>query len=174
MKKIKIMETIKQWNENTNIVWQKEARTQLNKVIRKYNKWVENHTSDRIKTIKLLTKIEKHIEMPYSNQDGGSGYKEELQKMLATVQNVLLDEPQLVEEQTKTLTSYKRSELQNLIDEKLMRLDSSYGFAWGTDTDNDYEEGYKEGYKEGVNWLIGVLVEDDTTSDDTSCECRKD
>ncbi len=75
------MVEIEEWDENVGISWWKESRMQLNKVIRKYNKWVNNHTGDEVKTAKLLTKIDKHLKMYYCNQDGGSGYKEELMKI---------------------------------------------------------------------------------------------
>jgi hypothetical protein len=73
------------WKENVNITWWKESRTKLNKIIRKYNKWVEFHSDNKIKTAKLLAKINKHLEMSYCNTDGGSGYKEELEKIKAIV-----------------------------------------------------------------------------------------
>jgi len=79
------MNKINEWNENISINWWKESRTQLNKVIRKYNKWIDKHTNDKVKTAKLLTKIEKHLKMDYCNQDGGSGYKEEL----LNIQNII-------------------------------------------------------------------------------------
>jgi|TARA_R110000850_G_scaffold41334_5_gene105934 hypothetical protein len=72
------MDKIDEWNENVSIGWWKESRIQLNKVIGKYNKWVDKHSSDKVKTVKLLSKIEKHLEMDYCNKDGGSGYKDEL------------------------------------------------------------------------------------------------
>jgi len=79
------MEKINEWDENVGISWWKEGRTKLNKVIRKYNKWVEFHSKNEIKTAKLLTKINKHLKMDYCNQDGGSGYKEELETMKSNV-----------------------------------------------------------------------------------------
>lgn len=81
------MEHIEEWNENVGISWWKESRIQLNKVIRKYNKWVDKHTENKVKTAKLLTKIEKHLKMDYCNQDGGSGYKEELLNIQSIVKS---------------------------------------------------------------------------------------
>jgi len=75
------MEKITEWDENVGIDWCKEGRMKINKVIRKYNNWIDNHLNDEVKTAKLLVKIVKHLNMHYSNQDGGSGYKEELLKM---------------------------------------------------------------------------------------------
>lgn len=75
------MEKIIEWDENINISWWKESRIKLNKVIRKYNKWIEYHSENKIKTEKLLIKINKHLLMDYCNQDGGSSYKGELEKM---------------------------------------------------------------------------------------------
>ena len=79
------MEEIKEWDENVDISWWKVGRTKLNKVIRKYNKWVRKHTEDEVKTTKLLVKIEKHLKKDYCNNDGGSAYKEELLKMKENV-----------------------------------------------------------------------------------------
>lgn len=81
------MEKIEEWDEHVGINWWRKSRIQLNKVIRKYNKWIDNHTNNRVKTAKLLDKIDKHLKMDYSNQDGGSGYKEELIKMKNNVLN---------------------------------------------------------------------------------------
>lgn len=75
------MEKITLWDEDVSITWWKEGRTKLNKVIYKYNKWVDKHTDDTIKTAKLLRKIDKNLEMDYCNTDGGSGWKEELESM---------------------------------------------------------------------------------------------
>jgi hypothetical protein len=72
------MERIEEWDENPGVSWWKESRIKLNKVIRKYNKWVDKHSDDRSKTTKLLNKVNKNLKMNYCNQDGGSGYKEEL------------------------------------------------------------------------------------------------
>jgi hypothetical protein len=80
------MEKIEEWDENVNIDWWKESRIKLNKVIRKYNKWVDRHSEDKIKTDKLLVKIDKHLEKHYCNQDGGSGYKEALNEMKEIVE----------------------------------------------------------------------------------------
>ena len=79
------MEKIEEWDENAGINWWKESRIKLNKVIRKYNKWVDKHTGNRVKTAKLIKRIDKNLDMHYSNQDGGSGYREELLKMRANV-----------------------------------------------------------------------------------------
>lgn len=83
------MEKLKQWNENTSITWWAEGRTQLNKVIRKYNKWIDMYTSNHKKTLKLLIKINSHLEKYYSNQDGGEGYREELNKMKSNVVTIM-------------------------------------------------------------------------------------
>ena len=89
IRKINQMEKIEEWNENESITWWREARIKLNKVIRKYNKWVDLHSENKDKTVKLLSKINKHLQMHYCNQDGGSGYKDELQKMKYIVEGVL-------------------------------------------------------------------------------------
>ena len=81
------MEKLVEWDENTGISWWNEGRTNLNKVIRKYNKWIDSFQKDRVKTAKLIVKIEEHLQMHYSNQDGGSGYREELIKMLQNVES---------------------------------------------------------------------------------------
>ncbi len=81
------MEKIEEWNERVGIDWWKEGRIQLNKVIRKYNKWVDKHTENKVKTAKLLYKIDEHLEMHYCNQSGGSGWKEELLNMKSVVKN---------------------------------------------------------------------------------------
>ncbi|MFT6125822.1 MAG: hypothetical protein ACJAVA_000264 [Flavobacteriaceae bacterium] len=75
------MEKLEEWNENTGITWWTEARKKLNKIIRKYNKWIVNDTMDIKRTSKLLTKINLDLCKDYSNQDGGSGYKKELAGM---------------------------------------------------------------------------------------------
>ena len=75
------MERLEEWNENTGIKWWAEARKKLNKVIRKYNKWIVNDTMDIERTSKLLTKINRELGKDYINQDGGSGYKKELAGM---------------------------------------------------------------------------------------------
>jgi len=81
------MEKIEEWNENTNISWWKEGRTKLNKVIRKYNKWIDKYLDNNLKTVKLFNKINKNLEMHYCNQDGGSGWKDELLKMKSVVED---------------------------------------------------------------------------------------
>lgn len=83
------MKKLVEWDENVGISWWKEGRTKLNKVIRKYNKWIDLHQENKDKTTKLLIKINEHLQMPYSNQDGDSGYKEELTKMKENVERVL-------------------------------------------------------------------------------------
>lgn len=87
---MKTMEKLEQWNENVGISWWKEGRTKLNQVIRKYNKWIDLHQNDKVKTAKLLVVINEHLQMHYSNQDGGNGYKNELIKMKENVESVLL------------------------------------------------------------------------------------
>jgi hypothetical protein len=84
------MEKLLEWNENVGISWWKEGRVKLNKVIRKYNKWIDLFQDDKVKTAKLLVKINEHLQMHYSNQDGGSGYKEELMKMKQNVEEILV------------------------------------------------------------------------------------
>lgn len=79
------MEKIEEWCEHTGIDWWKEGRIKLNKVIRKYNRWIEKHQGNRIKTAKLLLKIERHLEMEYCNKSGGSGWKDELLDMKENV-----------------------------------------------------------------------------------------
>lgn len=71
------MEKIEQWSENSPIEWWNDGRKKLNKIIRKYNKWVDNKYGSK----KLLNKIDIHLEKEYCNSDGGSGWKEELIKM---------------------------------------------------------------------------------------------
>lgn len=83
---------LEEWDENIGITWQKKSRIKLNKVIRKYNIWVENHTDDYEKTVKLIEKINRHLKMHYSNQDGGSGYKEELLRIKRRVKKYFLYE----------------------------------------------------------------------------------
>lgn len=82
------LEKIDEWDENVNISWWKEGRIKLNKVIRKYNDWIDNPT-DLVKTCALLEKINKHLRMHYCNQDGGDGYQEELLKMKYYVLKIL-------------------------------------------------------------------------------------
>lgn len=79
------MEKLVEWDENVSISWWKEGRTKLNEVIRKYNKLIDLHQDDKVKTAKLLVKINEHLQMQYSNQDGGSGYRDELIKMKENV-----------------------------------------------------------------------------------------
>ena len=86
------MEKIYLWDENVSISWWKEGRINLNKVIRKYNKWIDLYQKDIIKTAKLLSKIDQHLLMDYSNQVGGSGYKKELLKMKLIVQKALINQ----------------------------------------------------------------------------------
>ena len=81
------MEKIEEWNECVDIDWWREGRTQLNKVIRKYNKWIDKHTENNVKTYKLLNKIDEHLEMRYSNQNGGSEWKDVLLKMKSVVES---------------------------------------------------------------------------------------
>lgn len=81
------MEKLEEWNENTPITWWKEGRTTLNKVIRKYNKWID----DKQNTDKLIEKINEHLQKPYSNQDGGGGYMNELLKMKENVENYIFE-----------------------------------------------------------------------------------
>ena len=80
-----VYEKFDEWNENTGINWWKEGRIALNKVIRKYNTWVDNHLEDDEKTLKLLKKINKNLTMHYCNQDGGYSRKSELLKMQSIV-----------------------------------------------------------------------------------------
>lgn len=82
-------ETIEEWNENVGVGWWKEGRKKLNKVIRKYNHWVVCDTDNNVKTTILLVKIYKNLKMSYCNQDGGSGWYEELDKMKTTVEYIL-------------------------------------------------------------------------------------
>lgn len=84
------MELFQEWDENTDITWRKEGRQSLNKVIRKYNKWAQKHIEDEVKTTKMLVKINKHLEMYYCNQDGGSCYKDELIRMKRNIQSKLV------------------------------------------------------------------------------------
>lgn len=81
------MEKIEEWDERVGIDWWKEGRTQLNKVIRKYNKWIDKHIENRAKTAKLLDKIDEHLEMYYCNQSGGSAWKDELLNMKNVVES---------------------------------------------------------------------------------------
>lgn len=86
------MEILDEWDENVGIIWWKEARIKLNKIIRNYNNWVENHSENKVKTAKLLSKIDNHLQMKYCNQDGGSGYKNELLKIKNIVEEKLKSE----------------------------------------------------------------------------------
>ena len=81
------MEKVTEWREDVSIDWWKEGRTQLNKVIRKYNKWIEKHQDNKIKTIKLLNRINEDLEKHYCNQSGGSGWKDELLEMKYNVES---------------------------------------------------------------------------------------
>lgn len=78
-----------EWNENICIDWWKEGRKKLNKVIRKYNDWIDEGTDSLTKTAKLLEKIKKNLKMDYCNHDGGSGYWEELNDMKIVVKERL-------------------------------------------------------------------------------------
>lgn len=80
------MKKLQEWDENTNISWWNDGRTKLNKVIRKYNNWIDNHTENNVKTVRLLNKIDENLEMDYCNQDGGGGWKDELLKMKDVVE----------------------------------------------------------------------------------------
>jgi hypothetical protein len=75
------MKQITEWCENTGIGWWDQGRKQLNKVIRKFNKWILNDIDDLKKTNKLLKKINNHLNKEYCNQDGGQSWKEELLSM---------------------------------------------------------------------------------------------
>ncbi len=81
------MEKLTEWREDVNIDWWKEGRTQLNKVIRKYNKWIDKHQNNKIKTIKLLNRINEDLEKHYCNQSGGSGWKDELLEIKYNVES---------------------------------------------------------------------------------------
>jgi len=84
------MNRIEEWDTTLcEIYWWKEGRTKLNKVIRKYNKWVRENSDDLVKTAKLLDKINDNLEMHYCNQSGGSGWKEELLTMKSIVESRL-------------------------------------------------------------------------------------
>ena len=83
------MEKLVEWDENVGISWWKESRIKINEVVRKFNKWIEFHSENKVKTAKLLERINENLQMHYCNQDGGSGYKEELEKMKTVVDGVL-------------------------------------------------------------------------------------
>lgn len=83
------MEKLKLWYENSPISWQKESRKKLNKVIKKYNYWITNNSSSIKKTAKLLVRIKKDLKSHYANQDGGSGYKEDLEVMYSVISKQL-------------------------------------------------------------------------------------
>ena len=89
------MKKISLWPENTGIGWWNEARKELNKVIRLYNKWVDKGAYSATKAVKLIERINNHLKMDYCNQDGGSGYKEELELIKSLVKERLL---KLIEE----------------------------------------------------------------------------
>lgn len=80
------MDTIMEWDENTPILWWKAGRIKVNKVIRKYNKWVCRHMNDEEKTAKLLSKINRHLMKPYANRDGGGSWRDDLLLMKDNVE----------------------------------------------------------------------------------------
>lgn len=83
---------VKEWDEDVSINWWKDGRTKLNKVIRKYNKWVDRHTENKVKTVKLLNEINDNLDMYYCNRDGGSAWKYELIEMKNVVVEHLLND----------------------------------------------------------------------------------
>lgn len=83
------MEMIREWDENVSISSWKEGREKINKVIRKYNKWVCNYLDDRDQTFKLLNKINKHLMKPYSNSGQGTSWREELLLMKSNAMKVM-------------------------------------------------------------------------------------
>ena len=73
------MEKIEEWKASVGR-W-KEGRVKLNKVIRRYNKWVDTGE----KAEKLLRVINKNLDMPYCNQS--NCWREELMGMKENILN---------------------------------------------------------------------------------------
>lgn len=78
---------VKEWDEDCDIQWWKECRIELNKIIKKYNKWQYKHDFDGKKALKLLALIE-YGKQTIGNRDGGSGYLEELLGMEGFVKKI--------------------------------------------------------------------------------------
>lgn len=70
---------LEEWDEDVGVTWWKTSRTKLNVIIRMYNQWQIDGFPDSEKQ-KLLANIEFGIQT-IGSQDGGLGYREELQKM---------------------------------------------------------------------------------------------
>lgn len=87
--KFPMMNKKDEWYENTSISWWRESRKKLNKVIRKYNTWIDEGADSLTKTAKLLEKIKKNLKMDYCNQEGGNNYWEELNDMKIVVKERL-------------------------------------------------------------------------------------
>jgi hypothetical protein len=67
------------WDEDTPINWWKSSRIELNKIIESYNIWqIEGFNPEKGKNV--LAQIE-YGKQTIGNQDGGSGYLEELDEM---------------------------------------------------------------------------------------------
>lgn len=79
------------WDENCDIQWRKECRIELNKIIKKYNKWQYKHDFDRKKALKLLTLIE-YGKQTIGSRNGGSGYLEQLLDMEKFVEGCFFGE----------------------------------------------------------------------------------
>lgn len=77
------MEFEELWALNTPIQWQLEGRKELNKIIKKYNKWLLKGSKESKKE-KLLRQIE-YGKQTIGSTTGGSGYLEVLERMESNI-----------------------------------------------------------------------------------------
>lgn len=78
----------KELNQNVSNAKFKEDRVILNKVIRKYNKWLYN-CGDIVESSNLLSYIEEHLKMRYANEEANIKLRLELEEMRHRVSAVL-------------------------------------------------------------------------------------
>lgn len=79
---------VAKWNpDDTDILWQKESRIELNKIIDIYNRWQIDDNFDQGKIKFVLANIE-YGKQTIGSDDGGSGYLEVLEEMEEFVQNI--------------------------------------------------------------------------------------
>jgi len=75
---------IGEWPTDTAIDWWNEGRAKLNEIIKPYNQW-QIDGFDAEDGIKLRARIIQGIQT-FAQRDGGGGWEEELQGMLAFVE----------------------------------------------------------------------------------------
>lgn len=83
------MEKIELWREDTPISRWNKSRKKLNKIIRKYNKWVGEGSYSANKGVTLIKKINKRLDADYCNQYRRTSYKKELKLIKSLVKRRL-------------------------------------------------------------------------------------